>query len=310
MGRSLENNFELEEISCNLCGSHSTYLIGTKRGQISEITFRIVKCKNCGLTYVNPRLTRASLGLVYNQEYYGGLGFDPCVNYFDESFFHGNRIGFMTDVRSVVPFSPKQKLLDIGCGLGNLLAIAKEVGYICYGIDVSPFAVKYVQNRFPDIRIFEGDLGQVSLPERDFDVITAIEVVEHLHDPMSFFKRCALLLRHGGVLAYTTMNSDRMYAPFNWRQRGVSWGYINPEGHLYYFDKSTILSYFRQAGLTPIDIYKNGLWRHRSEVRASFKRLHIFAQRRLSHTFYGTIYWLRDKGNGNIRLPWARLEDG
>jgi SAM-dependent methyltransferase len=78
-----------------------------------------------------------------------------------------------------------------------------------------------------------------------FDVITAVEVVEHLVDPMPALQQIATLLRSGGLFFLTTGNA----APF--RGRLAEWTYVHPDVHVGYFEPTTLEVAFRKVGLEP-----------------------------------------------------------
>ena len=67
---------DLVNYPCNLCGSRSEILLEKKKGIVTNITFRLVQCKNCGLIYFNPRLSENDLIKLYSKEYYRGEGWD------------------------------------------------------------------------------------------------------------------------------------------------------------------------------------------------------------------------------------------
>ena len=75
--------------------------------------------------------------------------------------------------------------------------------------------------------------------------MTAIEVVEHVLDPVEVFARMASLLRPGGLLFLTTGNA-RPY-----RGRLASWQYVRPEIHVSFYEPETLEVCMRKAGLEP-----------------------------------------------------------
>jgi SAM-dependent methyltransferase len=103
-----------------------------------------------------------------------------------------------------------------------------------------------------------------------FDVVTAIEVIEHAVDPVGELKRIRAVLKPGGLLFMTTGNA----APF--RDRLPSWRYVTPDVHVSFFEPETLAAALRAAGFEPafpgfgpgwVDIIRfktlKGLRRHR-----------------------------------------------
>ena len=76
-----------------------------------------------------------------------------------------------------------------------------------------------------------------------FDVITAIEVVEHLTDPVGAMGHIASLLKPGGHFFLTTGNAEPH------RDRLERWSYVHPDVHVTYFEPRTLVEVYRRAGL-------------------------------------------------------------
>jgi ubiquinone/menaquinone biosynthesis C-methylase UbiE len=96
--------------------------------------------------------------------------------------------------------SPKSTIVDIGCGreatfLRSISSYAEEV----YGVDLE-IVEKIVDG---NIQIINGDAEAIPLPDRIADVITMINVAEHLPDPKRVFMECKRVLKPGGSLVLT-----------------------------------------------------------------------------------------------------------
>jgi len=91
------------------------------------------------------------------------------------------------------------KLLDIGSFAGVWLRYAKERGHQVEGIEVNPTMAKLATDKF-NIKVFNGSVWDFPASAESFDVITMIDVLEHLWEPMIILKKCHSLLRPGGIL--------------------------------------------------------------------------------------------------------------
>lgn len=102
-----------------------------------------------------------------------------------------------------------KKILDIGCATGEFISrICSD--NVCFGVDISAYAVEHCQAAFPAIRdnFFCLDLNTEIIKDREFDIITLFDVLEHL---TNFTKLADLIresLRPGGILLITTPNAN------------------------------------------------------------------------------------------------------
>jgi SAM-dependent methyltransferase len=229
--------------SCPICGSHTADL-ATVRSDFSQIDFLFRRCENCGLVFVaNPNENFASL---YDAAYYRGDGADSFVNYLDE-MGDPNTIRayeWRGITRAVETLCDRRAVrwLDFGCGLGGLVRYARSHGFPnVYGYDQG-WGADWAEQH--DIEL----LNELQLSEQagTFDVVTAIEVVEHIPGPLDTMRQIASLLRPGGVLFLTTGNA----APH--RESFTSWKYVHPDIHVAYFEPRTLGEAYRRAGLEPL----------------------------------------------------------
>jgi 2-polyprenyl-6-hydroxyphenyl methylase/3-demethylubiquinone-9 3-methyltransferase len=94
-----------------------------------------------------------------------------------------------------------KKLLDLGCGDGFTIRLIKQDGDVS-GIDIDPIAVNRARARGIEGRI--GSASSIPFPNESFDIVTSIEVLEHLEDPLSAVKEARRVLKPGGSLIVTT----------------------------------------------------------------------------------------------------------
>src|SRR5262249_55429731 len=96
--------------------------------------------------------------------------------------------------------------LDIGYGEGGLLRIAQRRGWTCFGTEISPVALEF--GALQGWVVAADPIADPRFPVQGFDVISMIELLEHVPDPDQVLKTAACLLRPGGVLYLTTPNAD------------------------------------------------------------------------------------------------------
>ena len=290
---------KLEHVSCNLCGktnaasyaavSYMDYLSRRpelkrdddpllKNGEAANYKFSLVKCKNCGLIYVNPRLTRKNLTELYQGEYFSYYG-DT------ESEAHKKRQEtFKIEIAELEGLAQKlktgRKILDVGCGGGFFLA-GLDKSWEKYGIEVNPSAVKYGQDTF-GLNILKRDIGKIDFPEETFDVIKMRGVIEHLPDPMKELREACRILRKGGLIAINTPNIGSICGKIYKEKFRI----VCPIYHIYYFSTRTLSLMLKIAGFK----IQKVSYHYFDTPYASWRDpLKILFDRTVSPAFYGNI---------------------
>ena len=161
---------------------------------------RNVVCRRCGLVYADPRLNRAALGRFYAERVY--VQYQSATGEFDahlirESTRHaGDAVRFFRtragrDLGEV-------SLLEIGCGLGHFLSLARDAGVRVLGIEMEGPYADYATGRLglPVVQTRVEDLPA----DQHVDVIAAFHVIEHLEDPAAVLRGLHARLSPGGRL--------------------------------------------------------------------------------------------------------------
>ncbi len=150
-------------------------------------------------------------------------------------------------------FRKTNNILDIGCGDGHFLEIAKKNGWNVYGTEFTERAVEVCTKK--GITTFNGQLSSFQMEPDYFDVITSFEVLEHINNPHEDAEVIARLMRPGGVLYITTPN-------FNSLSRmvlGPKWNVIAYPEHLCYYEKKTLKKLFAGHGFDMLFANSSGL---------------------------------------------------
>jgi SAM-dependent methyltransferase len=227
---------------CAVCGA-ATEFSGSVHSSFSNRTFELARCPTCRYSFiVDPRTDYDAL---YDREYYRGKGADPNFDY--EQELDDPRTLRAYEWRSILEIVEHLRggitdirWLDFGSGLGGLVRYGRSRGIEIYGLDEGYAAERMRQDGVPALTPAELDAAAGS-----FDVITAVEVLEHLVEPMPALLQIATLLRPGGLFFLTTGNA----APF--RGRLAEWTYVHPDVHVGYFEPTTLELAFRSVGLEP-----------------------------------------------------------
>lgn len=252
--------------ACRCCDSPRTTRFGRKRGQFIPRDFDFYDCSDCGIRFVAP----FSGYTIYDDAYYRGQGPDPYVDYENEyrDWRSTDRALEFHDVARVADsfFTRRAKTgaslewLDFGCGAGGLLAFLSARKQIAghdvrlSGHDVGSFADR-LRNE-GGFRILDLEAVRAE-PDARYDIISLIEVIEHIERPAETIALVARLLRPGGLLILTTGN---MHGPIP-RAQGVGYGYCVPEIHVSLFNPTALANLYRRFGLEPVSFRYDGVVR-------------------------------------------------
>ena len=246
----------LENVTCNLCGSEeNNVLLRTPMSPYGTVSC-LVRCRNCGLVYFNPRYSLQEELQFYSSKYQEAYG---------EDFWYKTRIDFFRTALDKIGgvSATKDSLLDVGCGMGFFLKEAKDRGWRqVLGVEVSRLATDYA-NRKLGVEVREGDLREVELPKNHFHVATAWNVIDQLQDPLGTLVEMHRVLKRGGVIALRVSNlnfhllAHRLSNPLGrLRLKRIS-SYTYGCFHIYAFSPSTIGFALQRAGYANIKVYNS-----------------------------------------------------
>lgn len=239
----------METVSCNLCGADDAEIIFTGPGwhQLVPEGSALLRCRNCGLVYLNPRPTPEEIGDYYPDDY---NCFRPAVE--DERFWlmrwmRRHKLAYRR--RLVEKFGGRKsgRILDVGCSTGLFLHEMTLAGWETLGVEPTPSAAAYARDRF-GLDVFQGILEEAPLTPQSYNVVTFWDVLEHTFSPAETLRRTATLLEPGGLLAINVPNwhsPDRQWF-------GPHWIGYDPPRHLYVFTRETLSALLRKTGFEPL----------------------------------------------------------
>ena len=139
----------------------------------------------------------------------------------------------------------QSRVLDFGAGTGLLVSALRGRGIFADGVEFSAEARQHCAqfrgfDLFPDITLLAQDA---------YDVVTMIEVIEHLTDPIDDLKAVLQRLRSGGVLFLTTPNLNSLRA----KVEGGNWREARKNFHLTLFESASLRRMLLKAGFSSVD---------------------------------------------------------
>jgi methionine biosynthesis protein MetW len=165
-----------------------------------------------------------------------------------------------------------RRLLDVGCGNGNLVDIAIGKFVEVHGCDISEMAVQEAKKR--GIRGVCLDLNELFLPYKteSFDAITCVEVIEHVLDPIHFLRELHRILQPRGQLILSTpniryfRNLTKLLFHGNFPHTSAD-SFVWGGGHVHYFTIKDLGFLLLKAGFHGMTFHVN-----QEQFRRSWKR--------------------------------------
>lgn len=214
--KDIKNIFSWEALSIskkeNLCGT-------------------IVKCKNCGLVYMNPQFKGVE-----------SLYTDSV----DKFYIHtspGRKSTFERDMKKINKLSKKGRLLDIASSTGLFMDVAKKHGWDVEGVELSKWAVNLAKKK--NLKVHNKKLEDIKFKNDTFDVITMFGIIEHVPDPKSMLKEVRRILKKEGLVVITIPEVS-----FLWKKLLKKDYYILQ--HLTYFTPKTLELLLNKIGFKVI----------------------------------------------------------
>lgn len=232
---------DLETISCPLCQSDSARVIHARP------PFKVVLCEGCGLSYLNPRLRQSVMRSTYEGNGYfsdiADAGYRDYVS--QEKSLRITFRRFLTELKLLGLTSGS--LLEVGCGYGYFLDEARDFFPSVSGTELSPDAADRAR-KSSVANVHAGDIDSLPPEWSNFDVIVAINVIEHIYAPVEFLIAAKQRLKGGGKAVIATPD----FGSFWVKVLGSRWPSFKIPEHVTFYTKKTLGLLLEKAGFSNI----------------------------------------------------------
>ncbi|NUN05161.1 MAG: 3-demethylubiquinone-9 3-O-methyltransferase [Bdellovibrio sp.] len=149
------------------------------------------------------------------------------------------------------------EILDMGCGAGHVTNSLAQAGHEVTGVDLSSTSLKIAEAKdvTGKVNYLRADVYRLPFSRESFDVVVAMDLLEHVMDPQKIITQATRVLRPGGLFIYSTVNKN----PLSWLIviKGIPWIVKNTpqNSHLYslFISPRTLEEWMEDVGLDPIE---------------------------------------------------------
>ncbi len=243
--------------TCDLCGSSE--LEPRKRWadyhKFGPDKWTLVQCRNCSLSFINPRPRREAMGAFYGDDYaaHSARSTQPKPWHRRVALRDAPQLSLVGKARvhvrqnlswyRIPSWIGDGRVLDLGCGSGGrYLDVLQALGWTTHGVEPSEPAVAAAVAK--GHRAVVGIAEEQHFPDSSMDLVTIWHVLEHTHSPLRTLSSIFRTLRPGGQLSLCVPNYGSAQAAM-WQR---FWWSCDAPRHLYQFTWRTLRRYLETAG--------------------------------------------------------------
>lgn len=224
---------------CSLCSCRDITFIQTRGWD------DLYLCASCKVVFAWPQIKKVDL-----ESYYDEVT-DPeyLVKYEQESLKRAQRILAFIHKKNIY-----EKILDLGCGCGFFLKESQKQGSDAEGVELSKKAIE-LASKNGDFKIYQGEVLEVLSKLPTYKVIAAQHILEHMHQPLDFFKLIWKKLEPQGILVLAIPNYNSWMR--QWAE--MHWVLLREQGHLFHFNIESLQKWLKQSRFQILD-YQTPQW--------------------------------------------------
>jgi SAM-dependent methyltransferase len=241
---------QASDLRCPCCGraiDAGPAIIAPDRLHGTPGSFEVAICGGCGAGVTLPRLEPAELARFYPEDYgpydSAPAGLSARISNLIRRLQSART--FRTDPLRALAGREPGRLVDVGCGRGDLGALLVERGWRVTGIDPSPNACATARAGGIDARV--GTIEDVELEPEAYDAAVFRHSLEHMSDPLGALRRAREALRPGGLVLISVPN----FGSWQRHRFGGRWYHLDLPRHRVLFTSAALLRVLERASLEP-----------------------------------------------------------
>lgn len=221
------------ETVCPLCGVRpyeARHVLTDRLYRTTDDEFEVVECRGCGLLRLEPQPAPAELKQYYPDLYWakGETRHGPAGMY--RRIVLRDHVSFVCKTIASMGL-PRVRILDMGCGAGDLLAGLRARGHAAVGLDIAASALQAAAEvGVPGVR---ADHSSAPFPSGSFDLVMMYHLLEHIPNPDVAIREAWRLLADGGRMILQVPNADS----WQYALLGRYWSGLDVPRHLYDFGR-------------------------------------------------------------------------
>src|ERR1700730_13797353 len=258
--------------SCPLCATthYSELYITRDRHYGISGNYRIVRCVNCSLIFLNPMYSDRELAVLYPSDYYA---YQDLFKANGAKELLKKLLGFSIGTKDPF-FKAPGTILDVGCGSGWFLEAMRSRGWATHGVEISESASR-LGRESKGLQIFCGTLQDARFPSEYFDYVRSNHSFEHMSLPNETLEEIHRILKPEGKLLIGVPNVESL----NGRIFKQYWWYLGAPVHPFTYSANTLSQMLVKHTFSVTNVTYNSdysgilgslqIWRNRNNLKKS-----------------------------------------
>ncbi|MDD5097522.1 MAG: class I SAM-dependent methyltransferase [Candidatus Omnitrophica bacterium] len=222
----------MDKTKCELCG-------GSQLHALEQLPIHLALCKNCGLIFIQ----NVKPGEFYQDLYTKNYNFDSVLR---------KNLSIARWVKKNLGTKGSLKILEVGCGQGELLKLFKNDNFDLWGIEPGQAQAEIARIKHGLGQVECGFLANTKHPEKFFDIVLLIQTFEHFLEPRQSLLKLRSLLQSRGKLFLEVPNACSVVGIYRW-------GLAPSPNHLFIYTPATLKNLLEECGFKIIKLAKDFL---------------------------------------------------